>query len=260
MSQDCMTIANHFLFLQSIQIAMIKKEQDPMGQAIYNYFHHGDVTSVKVNTNITEGEELSASYLFRDYDEMPLLEKKAMDLAKGKVLDVGAGAGAHSLHLQKQGFDVTAMDISELSCEVMRARGLNKVFCKDIWTVESESFDTVLFMMNGIGLVKNLQGLDMFFEYVKKFVNAGGQILLDSSDIKYMFEDDEGGFWIDLNSDYYGALEYSLAYKDFRADPFPWLFIDFERLRASAIRAGWHVELIYEDDHFHYLAKLTING
>ena len=238
---------------------MIKKEQDPMGQAIYNYFHHKDATSVKVNTNITEGEELPVSYLFRKYDEMPLLEKKAMNLVKGKVLDVGAGSGIHSLHLQAEGFDVTSMDISELSCEVMKEQGLKKVICEDIWTFESKPFDTILFMMNGIGLVKTLKGLDLFFEYIKKFVNPDGQILLDSSDIKYMFEDDEGGFWIDLNKDYYGALEYRLAYKNCKADPFPWLFVDFERLRASAINAGWKVELIYEDDHFHYLTKLTLN-
>lgn len=238
---------------------MIKKEQDPMGQAIYNYYHHNDATSVTVNTNITQGEELPVPYLFRDFDEMPLLEKKAMNMVKGTVLDVGAGAGAHSIHLQSQGFDVTAMDISELSCEVMKLRGLTNVVCKDIWTFESKPFDTVLFMMNGIGLVKDLSGLDSFFEHIKKYVVKGGQVILDSSDIKYMFEDEEGGFWIDLNRAYYGELEYSLSYKDCEAKPFPWLFIDFERLRTSAIKAGWNVELIYEDDHFHYLVKLKLN-
>ena len=239
---------------------MIKKEQDPMGQAIYNFFHHRDETSVKVNTNITEGEELPVPYLFRKYDEMPLLEKMAMSLVKGKVLDVGAGSGAHSLHLQAEGFDVTSIDISELSCEVMKEQGLKKVVCNDIWTFESEPFDTILFMMNGIGLVKNLKGLDLFFQYIKKFVNPDGQILMDSSDIKYMFEDDEGGFLIDQNKEYYGALEYSLAYKNYKANPFPWLFIDFERLRASANKTGWKVELIYEDDHFHYLSKWTLTN
>lgn len=237
---------------------MIKKDQDPMGQAIYNYYHHQDKTSVTVNTNITEGEELPVPYLFREFDEMPTLEKKAMNLTKGRVLDVGAGAGAHSLYLQNKGFNVTSMDISELSCEVMKARGLADVVCKDIWAYDSEPFDTVLFMMNGIGLVKDLSGLDRFFEHIKKFVTKGGQIILDSSDIKYMFEDDEGGYWIDLNRAYYGELEYNLSYKSFSAQPFPWLFIDFERLKTSAIKAGWDVELIYEDDHFHYLARLEL--
>ena len=238
---------------------MIKNNQDPLGQAIYNFHHYNDETSVKVNTNITEGEELLVPYLFRTYDQMPLIEKKAMNSVIGKVLDVGAGAGPHSVYLQSKGFEVTSMDISQLSCEVMVDLGLKNVVCKDIWTFESDPFDTVIFMMNGIGLVKYLSELGAFFEYIKRFVNHGGQVILDSSDIKYMFEDEDGGFWIDLNSSYYGELQYKLEYKNMKADPFPWLFVDFEKLRDTAIKAGWKVELLYQDDHFHYLAKLTIN-
>ena len=237
---------------------MLKKEKDPMGQAMYHYFHFNDRTSVTVNTNITDGEELLVSYLFRKYSEMPFLEKEALHLVRGKILDVGAGSGIHSLHLQNKGFDVTSLDVSELSCDLMKEQGLKKVLCHDIWDLKPELFDTIMFMMNGIGLVKNLKGLEVFLEYIKMFVSASGQILLDSSDIKYMFHDDEGGVYIDLNSEYYGELEYRLAYKNFSADPFQWLFVDFDRLRNIAIKCGWTVELIYEDDHFHYLARLTL--
>ena len=237
---------------------MIKKEQDPMGQAMYHYFHYNDKTSIKVNTNITEGEELPVSYLFRKYSEMPFLEKEALRLVKGKVLDVGAGSGTHSLYLQDNGFDVTSLDVSELSCVLMKEQGLKNVICKDIWTFEAEVYDTIMFMMNGIGLVKNLEGLQIFLEYIKNFLSPTGQILLDSSDIKYMFYDDDGGLCIDMNSAYYGELEYQLTYKHYNAAPFPWLFVDFDRLRNIAIKCGWTVELIYEDDHFHYLARLTL--
>ncbi|PDH47580.1 MAG: SAM-dependent methyltransferase [Bacteroidetes bacterium MED-G21] len=237
---------------------MINRERDPMGQAMYHYFHFNDTTSIKVNTNITEGEELPVSHLFRKYSEMPFLEKEALRLVKGRVLDVGAGSGAHSLYLQNNGFDVTSIDLSELSCILMNERGLKNVKCNDIWTMESETYDTIMFMMNGIGLVKNLEGLEIFLEFIKNFIAPSGQILLDSSDIKYMFYNDQGDFWVDMNSKYYGELEYQLTYKNYTADPFPWLFIDFERLRNIAIKCGWNVELIYEDDHFHYLAKLIL--
>ena len=235
---------------------MIKKEQDPMGQAMYHYFHFNDKTSIKVNTNITEGEELPVPYLFRKYSEMPFLEKEALGLVKGKVLDVGAGSGVHSLHLQDNGFDVTSIDVSELSCELMKEQGLKNVICMDIWTFEAERYDTIIFMMNGIGLVKNLEGLQVFLEYIKTFLSSNGQIILDSSDIKYMFYDDD--LWVDINSAYYGELEYQLTYKHYNAPPFSWLFIDFDRLRNIAIKSGWTSELIYEDDHFHYLARLTL--
>ncbi len=237
---------------------MINRERDPMGQAMYHYFHFNDTTSIKVNTNITEGEELPVSHLFRKYSEMPFLEKEALRLVNGRVLDVGAGSGAHSLYLQNNGFDVTSIDVSELSCILMNERGLKNVKCNDIWTMESETYDTIMFMMNGIGLVKNLEGLEIFLEFIKNFIAPSGQILLDSSDIKYMFYNDQGDFWVDMNSKYYGELEYQLTYKNYTADPFPWLFIDFDRLRNIAIKCGWNVELIYEDDHFRYLAKLIL--
>lgn len=237
---------------------MLKKEKDPMGQAMYNYFHFNDLTSVTVNTNITDGEELPISYLFRNYSDMPFLEKEALRLVRGKILDVGAGSGIHSLHLQNKGFDVTSLDVSELSCDLMKEQGLKKVLCHDIWDLKPELYDTIMFMMNGIGLVKNLKGLELFLEYIKTFISDSGQILLDSSDIKYMFHDVKGGVYIDLNSEYYGELEYRLAYKNFSADPFQWLFVDFDRLRSIAIKCGWTAELIHEDHHFHYLARLTL--
>ena len=237
---------------------MIKKEQDPMGQAMYHYFHYDDTTSIKVNTNITEGEELTVPHLFRKYSEMPFLEKEALRLVKGKVLDVGAGSGVHSLYLHDNGFDVTSIDVSELSCEIMKKQGLKNVICNNIWTFEDDRYDTIMLMMNGIGLVKNLEGLQIFLEYIKNFLYSKGQILLDSSDIKYMFNDDEGGLWVDLNSVYYGELEYHLTYKHYNSVPFSWLFVDFDRLRNIAIKCGWNVELIYEDDHFHYLVRLTL--
>ena len=237
---------------------MIKKEQDPMGQAIYHYFHYNDTTSIKVNTNITEGEELPVSHLFRKYSEMPFLEKEALSLVKGRVLDVGAGTGVHSLYLQNNGFDITSIDVSELSCEIMKEQGLKNVKCDDIWTFEAEGYDTIIFMMNGIGLVKNLEGLQVFLEYIKSFLSSNGQILLDSSDIKYMFYDDDS-LWLDMNFAYYGELEYQLTYKHYTSKTFPWLFVDFDRLRNIAIKCGWTAELIYEDDHFHYLARLTLS-
>lgn len=237
---------------------MIKKEQDPMGQAIYHYFHYDDNTPIKFNTNITEGEELPVSHLFRKYREMPFIEKEALRLVKGKVLDVGAGSGAHSLYLQNNGFDVTSIDVSELSCEIMKEQGLKNVICDDIWTFEAEGYDTIIFMMNGIGLVKNLKGLQFFLEYIKSFLSSNGQILLDSSDIKYMFYDDDD-LCLDMNLDYYGELEYQLTYKHYNSKTFPWLFVDFDRLRNIAFNFGWTTELIYEDHHFHYLARLTLS-
>ena len=132
-------------------------------------------------------------------------------------------------------------------------------YAKTYGPLKKIAYDTIMFMMNGIGLVKNLEGLQIFLDYIKTFLSPTGQILLDSSDIKYMFYDDDGGLWVDMNSAYYGELEYQLTYKHYNSAPFPWLFVDFDRLRNIAIKCGWTAELIYEDDHFHYLARLTLS-
>lgn len=239
---------------------MLSIENDPMGQAISNYFFHADQSPILVNTNITEGEELSISHLFRKFDSMPKLEKIALEMVSGKTLDVGAGAGAHSLYLQNNGFDITAIDVSMASCEVMSCRGINKVQCIDIWAFESDSFDTILFMMNGIGLAKNLGGLEHLLLRIRKMININGQVLLDSSDVKYMFENDDGSLWIDLHKDYYGDLDYSIGYKDMLTSSFPWLFVGYDILKDVAIKSGWNVEHIYQDDHYHFLARLTLNS
>ena len=138
----------------------------------------------------------------------------------------------------------------------MKEQGLKNVICMDIWRFEAERYDTIIFMMNGIGLVKNLEGLQVFLEYIKTFLSSKGQIILDSSDIKYMFYDDD--LLVDMNFSYYGELEYQLTYKHYNAPPFSWLFIDFDRLQNIAFKFAWTTELIYEDNHFHYLARLTL--
>ncbi len=238
---------------------MNKKEDDPIGKAIYEYYKNKDRTPLVVDTNITSGEELAIDYLFRTYSKMSTLEQKALKLVKDKILDVGGGAGAHSLYLQSKGFDVTAVDISTLSCEVMRARGLTNVICDDIWQLTPEKYDTLLFMMNGIGLVKKIRELDKFFIHIKQFLNEGGQIIMDSSDIKYMYEDDEGSYWVDLNAEYYGDLEYKLSYKNITSKPFYWLFVDYKNLSSIATKHGFITEKIFEDNHHQYLARLTLN-
>ena len=239
---------------------MLSTENDPLGQAISNFFFHNDKSPIHVKTNITYSEEISVSHFFRKFESMPNLEQIALKMVTGNILDVGAGAGAHSFELQNNGFDVTAIDLSIPSCNVMRRRGIKNVLCEDIWTFESSKFDTILFMMNGIGVAKTLDGLEPLLNRLKNIIKTNGQVILDSSDIKYMFEDDCDSLWVDLEKSYYGDLDYFLSYKKLIADPFPWLFVGFEILEEVAIKSGWKVEHIFQDDHHHYLARLTLNS
>jgi len=244
---------------------------DPMGRAIAEYYKTGKAERLRVFSPMFEEDEIPLTTLFRSYEDMPEIERKALDMAKGRVLDVGAGAGCHSLVLQERGLDVTAIDISPLSVETMKERGVRKVFEQDFFTLErqtppisqlsplnlSVSADTILMLMNGIGIVGTLERLTEFFKQLDKILAPGGQLLCDSSDISYVFEDEDGMIDIPNEMDYYGEQSFRMQYKDTIGEPFDWLYIDADTLRQEAERNGYTVEVLAEGDHYDYLARIT---
>lgn len=238
---------------------MTDKLKDPMGQAIYDYFEKGVAGKLRVFSPDFDEDEIPVETLFRELDEMPKIEQKALELAQGKILDVGAGSGCHSLELQKMGKCVKAIDISELSVEVMKESGVENAVVEDFFQIKNdERFDTILMLMNGAGIVGTIDRLPEFFEHLKNILAPGGQVLLDSSDIRYIFEDEDGSFEINLNDGYYGELEYQMQYKRIKGEPFPWLYIDFATLQYYAEEAGFEATLIEQGEHYDYLCKLKL--
>jgi SAM-dependent methyltransferase len=228
----------------------MNRKMDPMGKAIAEYHRTGKADRLRVFSPLFEEDEIPLATLFRSYETMPKIERKALDMAKGKVLDVGAGAGCHSLVLQKRGLDVTAIDISPLSVETMRERGVRKVMEQDFFTLEG-NYDTILMLMNGIGIVGTLERMPEFFKQIDKILVPGGQLLCDSSDISYVFDDDMP------DMDYYGEQSFWMQYKDTIGEPFHWLYIDAETLRKVADVNGFNAEVVAEGDHYDYLARIT---
>ncbi|WP_315545795.1 methyltransferase domain-containing protein, partial [Prevotella koreensis] len=178
-------------------------KMDPMGRAITDYHKTGTADRLRVLSPMFEEDEIPLQTLFCKYEEMPIIERKALDLAKGKTLDVGAGAGCHSLVLQERGIDVTAIDISPLCVEAMKERGVKKVLEQDFFTLDGQ-YDTILLLMNGIGIVGTLERLPEFFRRLDKILAPRGQVLCDSSDISYVFEDKNGMIDIPTEMEYYG--------------------------------------------------------
>jgi methylase of polypeptide subunit release factors len=191
---------------------------------------------------------------------MPKMEQKALQLAKGRVLDVGCGAGSHSLTLQNErNLDITAIDISANAIEACTLRGIKDARVQDVMTLENEKYDTILLLMNGAGMCGKLKNIPKFLLKLKSLLNPGGQILLDSSDIIYMFDDDEdGGKWIPSDNAYYGEVVFNIAYKGEKEKPFDWMYIDYNTLQNAAFANGLKSELILEGEHYDYLAKLSI--
>ena len=227
-----------------------------MGRAIADYWKTRTTDRLRVFSPMFEEDEIPLATLFRKYEDMPEIERKALDMAKGKTLDVGAGSGCHSLVLQEKGIDVTAIDISPLSVETMKLRGIKNVFEQDFFTLEGQ-YDTILMLMNGIGIVGTLKHLPKFFCQLDKILAPGGQVLCDSSDISYVFETEDGMIEIPEEMAYYGELNFQMQYKDTIGEPFDWLYIDADTLKEKAAKNGYVVEVVVEGEHYDYLVRIT---
>ena len=237
--------------------------KDLFGKAILHFQTNNSPKDLITETSISDEDEMSVAYLFRSYAEMPKIEQKALQLANGKVLDVGCGAGSHSLYLQNEKkLDVYSIDISPNAIEACKLRGLKNAQVQNILEMDSDNpknrFDTILLLMNGTGIFGTLKETTRFLQKLKSLLNPKGQILIDSSDIIYMFDNDEdGGKWIP-STGYYGELTFTIRYKNEKEEEFPWLYLDYNTLQNAAFANGLQSELILEGEHYDYLAKLSI--
>jgi SAM-dependent methyltransferase len=231
--------------------------KDPIGNAILDYSKHGFTENIIVESDLCDNDILPVEYLFRPYDEMPEIEKTALDAASGDILEVGAGSGCHAKYLNKKGFNTFSIDTSKGAIEHIKKEGLN---CENIpfLNLKGKTFDTILILMNGLGLAGKLQNVGDFLSHAKSLLKPNGSIITDSSDIRYLYEDDEGGVWIDLNSKYPGEMEFKMTYKDSESDWFPWVYLDFETLAHEAEKVGLKATKILENENFHYLTQLEI--
>lgn len=231
--------------------------QDVFGTALLDYQNGNYSEDIRTYSSLDEEDVLPLPYLFRNYEDMPPLEQKALELCKGKVLDIGCGAGSHSLYLQQQGFDVTALDSSAGAVKTCEIRGIEQVVHSNIYDFKERKFDTLLMLMNGIGIVGRLENLNRFFDHLKSLLQPGGQILLDSSDIIYMFEaDEDGGHWVPNSGSYYGEVQFTMRYKNLKTKPFPWLFVDYSKLEHAALENGLSCKLVSLGKHYDYLMRL----
>ncbi len=193
-------------------------------------------------------EKMPVSVFFREEGDLTPLEHCALRLCSGSILDIGAGAGAFSMILQER-HDVTALEISTDACEIARMLGVKQVVNADVMQYHERRYDTLLMIMNGIGLIGKVGKLTDFFLHLKMLLNRGGQILLDSSDLSYLYEN--------LKSDNtLGEISYQYEYKGIKDPWFNWLYVDQKTLGRHAAEAGFEVQIVHEDDMDQYLAIL----
>lgn len=240
---------------------MTTSYDDPIGKAVYDYHFNSANDPIVVHCDDFDDDIIEPSYLFRSYIQMPVLERKAMSLCRGSVLDVGACAGAHSVYLQNKGFDVTALESSTLCCEVLRSRKIKRVICEDIYQFKDQQYDTILLLMNGTGIGGTLKGLEILFHHLRTLMKPDGQILIDSSDLIYLFQEEDGSALIDISADnYYGELIFRTQYKNRESNSFPWLYVDLNNLQYIAEKNFLKVSNLFNGQHYDYLVRLTSNN
>ncbi|MCX2576083.1 class I SAM-dependent methyltransferase [Pedobacter sandarakinus] len=225
---------------------------DVFGKALTDIYNTGDAEPLFLHNSYGEPEEMPLAFFFRDDEDMPMLELQALHMCTGKVLDVGAGVGSHALLLQAFNIDVTAIDVSEAAVEIMKKRGVKKAFLQDVFTYR-ETFDTILMLMNGIGLTGTLAGFQHFLLEIKSLLNPGGQLIFDSSDISYLYED-----MPKPQNQYFGEVCYQYEYKGEKGNWFNWVYLDEDTIKSVAASTGWNCEMISDDGQDQYLVKLTL--
>ncbi|SFF20176.1 class I SAM-dependent methyltransferase [Sunxiuqinia elliptica] len=232
--------------------------EDPISQGVFNYHFHRDNSPILIHSDGFDTDEVLPSYFFRSYNQMPKLEQKALDLAYGKVLDVGACVGCHSNYLQEKGLDVTALERSSLCCQVMKDQGIKQVLQSDFFQLEHNQFDTILLLMNGTGIAGTLNRLGDLLQKLKSLLAPGGQILIDSSDLIFLYMEDDGSAVVDLAAEeYYGELIFQTEYKQHKGLSFPWLYVDPDLLKEYVQNNKLKVKRVFRGDHYDYLAQIT---
>jgi len=232
------------------------KGEDIFGLCCSDFLFGDKNAKITVKSDLAETDYLSAAYLFRDFSDMPQHEQKALQQARGEILDVGACAGSHSLYLQGLGYNVTSLDISQGCCEVMKSRGLKNVVCDDIFHYAGKTFDSILMLMNGIGIAGSLPDLPDLLDHVRTLLKPGGKIIFDSSDLQYLYMEEDGSLSLPLTEKYYGELIYELEYKKLKSGKFKWFFIDQYTIEAVANEVNFKMQFIAEGPHYDYVACL----
>jgi 2-polyprenyl-3-methyl-5-hydroxy-6-metoxy-1,4-benzoquinol methylase len=221
-------------------------------------YHNGDNTAV---FTIIRDDGFSQSVpvsIFFDDQNFTELEEIALSLCKGSVLDVGAGAGRHSLELQRRGLNVTATDIEPLCEQIMTQRGVHSVIISDILNWTGVRFDTVLMLMNGIGMVGCPESLNNFLGNLTNLLNAGGYLLCDSIDVDQT--DDPHSCCVPNSQHSSSPLSrstaFSISYAGYMGKAFKWLHISPKLLQEHCRLAGLTFSVIHEEKDGHFLCRI----
>lgn len=230
----------------------------PFAEALAAYAGGESDVELRLRSSLGEDEALPVGFFFRTPDELMDFERYALELCRGRVLDLGAGAGPHTLALEARGHSVVAVEGFADVARLLRARGATHVVHADFRYWWRPGFDTVLMLMNGLGPVGTLAGLDRFLAHASRFLAPGAQLLVDGAEAAHSRPPATASSvaWPPAAA-YPGEAWIELSHAGRVGRPFRELYIDPETLARHATRAGWRLDVVFEGGDGAYLARLT---
>jgi SAM-dependent methyltransferase len=230
--------------------------RDPLGKALLHYLSNPQTEeALLIHSDHFDDFEIPLAYFFRAEKEMPALEMQALKLCKGKVLDIGGGAGCHAKWLLDKKMEVMAIDTSPGAIEAMNQQGI-PASQSDFWKfIPPHKFDTLLMLMNGLGIMGNLSNAPDFFTRIKQLLAPGGQLLVDSSDLKHLYMEGEETV-IELSGKYLGESRFCFEFQKEKSSWFEWIYLEFDLLEEMALNNGFFCEKIDQLEDGTYLARI----
>lgn len=198
---------------------------------------------------------------FTEYKQWSALEKNAVDKAHGRILDIGCGAGRHSLYLQSRGFDVTGIDISPGAIKVCKLRGLQNAIVRPIDEIDKfkkNSFDTILMLGNNFGLFGSAENAKIILEKMFQITKPEAQIIAGTLN-PHKTDNKEHLAYLRFNKRrgrMPGQIKMRIRYGKTVGEWFDYLFVSPEEMTAVIKNTNWQINHFIAPEESHYFAVI----
>lgn len=226
----------------------LQKSTDAFGQELLDYYRGEQTTEIieRDDGYIDAGVGSLRSH-FTDYKNWFPVEKEAIKFTRGRVLDVGCGAGRHSLYLQKKGFDVLAIDNSPLAVQVSRKRGVKKAKAlpfEEVGTFKPNSFDTIIMFGHNFGLFGNFDKARRLLRVLYRITTSKGTIIATTRDPYKTDSPEHKDYhkWNRARGRMIGQLRIRVRHGLLASPWFDYLFVSQAELKQLLIGTGWRVK------------------
>ena len=236
--------------------------KDAFGYALFNYWKGNHKTPHTLKRDDGRADKESLKHYFEKYPQFSSIEKRALKYARGKILDVGCGAGRHVLYFQNKGFNVLGIDESPLAVKVCKERGCRQVKIMDILKpkLKAKTFNTIILFGNNLGIGGDLKGTKKLLKILRRLAKKDGILLLSSIDVKAT--KDKGHINYQKRNlkqgKYIGLLKIRIEYKNLIGDWFDWVMVEPKVLKQLASETGWETKKVFRGNWGHYTAVLRV--